>query len=178
MNGDGVIDVKDQKVFGNGDKPAYNFSLNLSAQYKNFALSVLLTGAAGYDIYLDGEAQSPLRNGFNGYNYQLDYWTPENTDAKYPRISDGGFNDNNFRYSDFWKRSGNHLRFKNINLSYTLPKFGKSNGGFKEIRIFATAYNIFVIKTYDEDFDPQMQSSTGWYYPQNKSTTFGINLTL
>jgi hypothetical protein len=178
LNGDGVIDVKDQKVFGNGDKPAYNFSLNLSAQYKNFALSVLLTGAAGYDIYLDGEAQSPLRNGFNGYTYQLDYWTPENTDAKYPRISDGGFNDNNFRYSDFWKRSGNHLRFKNINLSYTLPKFGKSNGGFKEIRIFATAYNLFVIKTYDEDFDPQMQSSTGWYYPQNKSTTFGINLTL
>lgn len=178
LNDDGIIDVKDQKVFGNGDKPAYNFSLNLSTQYKNFSLSVLLTGAAGYDIYLDGEAQSPLRNGFNGYSYQLDYWTPENTDAKYPRISDGGFNDNNYRYSDFWKRSGNHLRFKNINLSYTLPKFGKNNAGFKEIRIFATAYNLFVLKTYDEDFDPQMQSSIGWYYPQNKSTTFGINLTL
>ena len=178
LNGDNVIDVQDQKVFGNGDKPAVNFSLNLSASYKNFSLSVLLTGAAGYDIYLDGEAQSPLRNGFNGYTYQLDYWTPENTDARFPRVSDGGFNDNNYRYSDFWKRSGNHLRFKNINLSYTLPKFGKGENGFKDIRLFATGYNLLVLKTYEEEFDPQMQSSTGWYYPQLKSFTFGINLTL
>lgn len=178
LNGDGVIDVKDQKVFGNGDKPAYNYAMNLTARYKNFNLSVLLTGALGYDIYLDGEAQSPLRNGFNGYDYQMDYWTPENTDAKYPRISDGGFNDNNYRYSDFWRRSGNHLRFKNINLSYILPKLTENKGGFKEIRFFVTAYNLFVLKTYDEDFDPQMQSSTGWYYPQNKSFTTGINITL
>lgn len=178
LNGDNIIDVRDQKVFGNGNKPAYNFSLNLSTSYKNFSLSVLLTGAAGYDIYLDGEAQSPLRNGFNGYTYQLDYWTPENTDARFPRISDGGFNDNNYRYSDFWKRSGNHLRFKNINLSYTFPQFGKNGGAFKEIRLFATGYNLFVLKTYKEEFDPQMQSSTGWYYPQNKSFTFGLSLTL
>ena len=178
LNGDNIIDVRDQKVFGNGDKPAYNFSLNISTSFKNFSLSVLLTGALGYDIYLDGEAQSPLRNGFNGYTYQLDYWTPENTGARFPRITDGGFNDNNYRYSDFWKRNGNHLRFRNINLSYTLPKFGKEGKAFKEIRVFATGYNLFVLKTYEEEFDPQMQSSTGWYYPQNKSFTFGINLTL
>lgn len=178
LNGDDVIDVRDQKVFGDGDKPAINFSLNLSTNYKNFSLSILLTGAAGYDIYLDGEAQSPLRNGFNGYTYQLDYWTPENTGARFPRITDGGFNDNNYRYSDFWKRNGNHLRFRNINLSYTLPQFGKDGGVFKEIRLYATGYNLLVLKTYEEEFDPQMQSSTGWYYPQLKSFTFGINLTL
>ncbi len=177
LNGDNIIDVKDQKVFGNGDKPATNYSLTLGAQYKNFSLSVLLTGAAGYDIYLDGEAQSPLRNGFNGYSYQLDYWTPENTDANYPRITDGGFNDNNFKYSDFWLRDGKHIRFKNINLSYTLPEFGK-NSGFDEIQLFVTGYNLFVIKDYKEEFDPQMQSSLGWYYPQTKSITFGLNVSL
>ncbi len=178
LNGDNIIDVRDQKVFGNGDKPAYNFAINLSTGYKNFNFSMLMTGAAGYDIYLDGEAQSPLRNGFNGYTYQLDYWTPENTDATFPRITNGGFNDNNYRYSDFWKRSGNHLRFKNINLSYTLPQLGNGDSVFKEIRLFATGHNLFVLKTYDEEFDPQMQSSTGWYYPQTKSYTFGLNLTL
>lgn len=178
LNEDGVIDVQDQRVFGNGDKPIYNYSLNLSANYKNLSLSVLLTGALGYDIYIDGEAQSPLRNGFNGYTYQLDYWTPENTDATYPRITDGGFNENNYKYSDFWMRSGNHLRLRNINLSYTLPKFGKGTSGFKDITIFATGNNLLVFKTYTEEFDPQMQSSTGWYYPQLKSFTFGINMTL
>ncbi len=178
LNDDGVIDVKDQKVFGDGDKPAYNYSLNMGAQYKNFSLSVLLTGAAGYDIYIDGEAQSPLRNGFNGYTYQLDYWTPENTDAAYPRITNGGFNDNNYRYSDFWKRDGRHLRVKNITLGYTLPNSIRMLSKFDEIKVFATAYNLFVLKTYKEDFDPQMQSSTGWYYPQTKSITFGVNISI
>jgi TonB-linked SusC/RagA family outer membrane protein len=177
LNDDGIIDVKDQKVFGNGSKPAINYSLNLGAEYKNFALSVLLTGAAGYDIYLDGEAQAPLRNGFNGYDYQFDYWTPTNTGAAFPRITNGGFNDNNYRYSDFWLRNGKHIRFKNINLSYTFPK-RKDNATFDEIKLFCTGYNLFVIKDFKEDFDPQLGSGLGWYYPQTKSITFGVNVSL
>jgi TonB-linked SusC/RagA family outer membrane protein len=177
LNDDGVIDVKDQKVFGNGSKPAINYSLNLGVEYKNFALSVLLTGAAGYDIYLDGEAQAPLRNGFNGYDYQFDYWTSTNTSAAFPRITNGGFNDNNYRYSDFWLRNGKHIRFKNINLSYTFPK-RKDNATFDEIKLFCTGYNLFVIKDFDEDFDPQLGSGLGWYYPQTKSITFGVNVSL
>jgi hypothetical protein len=165
-------------VFGNGDKAASNYSLNLGVKYKQFSLSVLTTGASGYDIYLDGEAQSPLRNGFNGYTYQLDYWTPENTDAAYPRVSDGGFNDNNYRYSDFWMRKGQHLRVKNITLSYSLPKEFRVVRKFQEVRIFFTGYNLFVLKSFDEDFDPQMSSGTGWYYPQNKSFTLGFNLSI
>lgn len=178
LNGDNIIDVSDQKVFGKGDNPAHNYSLNLSADYKNFSLSVLLTGASGYDIYIDGEAQSPLRNGFNGYKYQLDYWTPENTDAAYPRVTDGGFNDNNYRYSDFWMRDGKHLRVKNIRLGYTVPKSLRVLSKFDEITFFVTGYNLFVLKTYDEDFDPQMQSGSGWYYPQTKSLTFGLNISI
>jgi TonB-linked SusC/RagA family outer membrane protein len=179
LNEDGVIDVRDQKVFGFGDKPAFNYSLNLFADYKGFSVSVLLTGAAGYDIYLDGEAQSPLRNGFNGYTYQMDYWTPENTDAAYPRVSDGGFNDNNYRYSDFWMRDGRHIRLRNINLSYSLPKsLLEGFGAFEEVRFFFTAHNLFVIKNFNEEFDPQMQSSVGWYYPQLRSMTGGVNITL
>lgn len=178
LNGDNIIDVKDQKVFGKGSKAASNYSLNLGVEYKNFALSVLLTGASGYDLYISGEAQSPLQNGFTGYDYQLDYWSNENTTAAYPRITSGGFNDNNYKYSDFWVRDGKHIRFKNINLSYSLPKslFTKS---LDEVRFFVTGYNLFVIKNYDEDFDPQMQGSDqGWVYPPTKSLTFGINVTL
>jgi TonB-linked SusC/RagA family outer membrane protein len=178
LNGDNIIDVKDQKVFGNGDKAAANYSLNLGAEYKNFALSVLLTGASGYDLYISGEAQSPLQNGFTGYDYQLNYWTPENTNAPYPRVTNGGFNDNNYKYSDFWVRDGRHLRVKNINFSYSIPK-AIIGSAFDEFRIFFTGYNLFVFKNFDEDFDPQLQGSDqGWVYPQTKSLTFGINVTL
>ena len=179
LNGDGVIDVMDQKVFGNGDKPAVNYSFTLAMRYKNLSFSVLLTGASGYDIYLDGEAQSPLRNGFNGYTYQMDYWTPENTEARFPRITDGGFNDNNYRYSDFWMRDGRHIRLKNINLSYSLPEGILNRAGkIQSLQLFITGQNLLVWKTYQEEFDPQMQSGTGWYYPQLRSFTAGINLTL
>ena len=130
----------------------------MGVDYKSWSLSVLLTGAGGYDIYIDGEAQSPLRNGFNGYEYQMDYWTPENAGAAYPRITDGGFNDNNYKYSDFWKRDGDHVRIKNVNLSYTIPKF-KKNLGFDELTVFFNGYNLYVFKKYDEDFDPQNTSS-------------------
>jgi TonB-linked SusC/RagA family outer membrane protein len=177
LNGDNIIDVKDQKVFGNGSKPPINYSLNLGADYRNFSLSVLLTGAAGYDLYLDGEAQSPLRNGFNGYDYLKDYWTPSNPNATFPRITNGGFNDNNYKYSDYWLRNGNHLRFKNINLSYSIPSKGPTST-FETVKIFLTGYNLFVLKSFDEDFDPQLGSGVGWYYPQTKSITFGLNVTL
>lgn len=177
LNGDNIIDVKDQKVFGNGSKPPVNFSLNLGADYKNFGLSVLITGAAGYDLYLEGEAQSPLRNGFNGYDYLKDYWTPNNSDAAFPRITNGGFNDNNYKYSDYWLRNGNHLRFKNINLSYTLP-IKDTAATFDSVKLFLTGYNLFVLKSFDEDFDPQLGSGLGWYYPQTKSLTFGLNVSL
>jgi hypothetical protein len=181
LNGDNIIDVRDQKVFGFGDKPAYNYSLNLFADYKGFSLSVLLTGAAGYDLYLDGEAQSPLRNGFNGYTYQLDYWTPENTDATYPRITDGGFNDNNYRYSDYWMRDGRHIRLRKTSTSVILclTQCWSAMRGFDEVRIFFTGHNLLPCwKNFQEEFDPQMQSSVGWYYPQLRSLTCGINVTL
>ncbi|MDB4273932.1 SusC/RagA family TonB-linked outer membrane protein, partial [Algibacter sp.] len=178
LDGDGFVNDIDRKVYGQGSKAASNYSLNVGAEYKNFALSVLLTGASGYDLFISGEAQSPLLNAFTGYDYQMDYWTPENTDAAYPRISEGGSNSNNNRESDFWVRDGKHIRFKNINLSYTLPK-AITKKTFDEVRFFVTGYNLFIIKDYDEDFDPQLQGSDqGWVYPQTKSITFGINVTL
>lgn len=177
LNGDNIIDVRDQKVYGNGDKAAVNYSINAGVNWKRFEVSLLLTGAAGYDIYLDGEAQSPLRNGFNGYDYQTDYWTPENTDARYPRITDGGFNDNNYRQSDFWSRDGTHLRMKNIYLRYALPSGIMDRLGIQSTKLIFSGHNLFVLKGYSEGFDPQMGSGTGWYYPQTKSYTVGLNIT-
>lgn len=177
LNGDNVIDVRDQKVFGNGDKAAINYSLNGGVNFRGFEISMLLTGASGYDIYLAGESQSPLRNGFNGYDYQTDYWTPENTDARYPRVTDGGFNDNNYRFSDFWSRDATHLRVKNIYLNYSLPNSLMDRIGLKAMKLILSGHNLWVLKGFSEGFDPQMQSFAGWYYPQIKSYTVGLNVT-
>lgn len=178
LNGDNIIDEKDTRVTGRGDKPDINYSFNLGINYKNFSLSALLTGAAGYTVYLDGEAQSALKNGFNGYKYQMDFWTPENTGAAYPRPSLSGSNANNDRTSDFWQRSGTHLRVKNITLGYELPKAFREKIRFGAARLFVTGQNLFVLSGIKEGFDPQYKGGNGYYYPQTKSITFGLDITL
>ena len=178
LNSDGVIDVRDQKVFGNGGKPAFNYSLNLGMEYKRLSVGVLLTGAFGYDIYLGGEAQAALRNNFNGYDYHMDYWTEENQNARFPRVSDGGFNENNYRYSDFWMRDATHMRIRNISIAYSAPDKWASFLGFEDLRFSLTGFNLHVFKGFSEAFDPQMQTDLGWYYPQLKSYTLGLNITL
>lgn len=178
LNSDGVIDVRDQKVFGNGGKPAFNYSLNLGMEYKRLSVGVLLTGAFGYDIYLGGEAQAALRNNFNGYDYHMDYWTEENPNARFPRVSDGGFNENNYRYSDFWMRDATHMRIRNISIAYSAPDKWASFLGFEDLRFSLTGFNLHVFKGFSEAFDPQMQTDLGWYYPQLKSYTLGLNITL
>jgi len=176
MNGDGIVDDKDRMVIGRGEKPDMNYSLNLGLSYRNFSLSVLLTGAAGYTVYIDGEAQAALRNGFNGYKYQMDFWTPENPGAPYPRPVLGGSNANNYRYSDFWLRNGAHLRVRNINLSYNLPQKFRDRLKLGEARLFVTGNNLWVISGIREGFDPQWTGGNGYYYPQTRSYTFGVNL--
>ncbi|MNK47394.1 TonB-dependent Receptor Plug Domain protein [compost metagenome] len=178
LNGDGIINDKDRAVIGRGEKPDMNYSMNLGLNYKNFSLSVLLTGAAGYTMYIDGEAQAALKNGFNGYKYQMNFWTPENTGAPYPRPVLGGSNPNNYRYSDFWLRSGTHLRVRNINLSYNLPKKFRDKLRIGEARFFVTGNNLWVISGIKEGFDPQWTGGNGYYYPQTKSYTFGLNLSI
>lgn len=50
----------------------------------------------------------------------------ENPNAKYPRLSYGG-NANNYRESTFWLRNGAYLRFKTLEIGYSIPKHGLIN---------------------------------------------------
>jgi len=67
---------------------------------------------------------------------------------------------------------------KNIFLRYALPSSLMNNVGLDQVKLVLSSHNLFVLKTYTEDFDPQMQSFAGWYYPQTKSVTFGLNITI
>ena len=54
------------------------------------------------------------------YEFQTDYWTPENTDAKFPRLlsSTGNNGSNNTVGSDFWLINGGYLRMRDIQVGY------------------------------------------------------------
>lgn len=72
------------------------------------------------DGYLSNHATMPFYLGGTMQEQDKDYWTPENPDAKFPRLA---FNEpNNQKNSSFWMKNASYLRLKNIQLGYTLPK--------------------------------------------------------
>lgn len=107
FNGDGKIDAEDQIRLGKNSFPRGNFGINIGLEYKGFFFSTLFQGATRYDMYLSGSAQ--MSSGAVGdlpviYDYQTDFWSKDNTDARYPRLtSSHGLNgNNNIVSSDFW----------------------------------------------------------------------------
>ena len=65
INGDGVIDEKDKTSLGS-PQPLFTFGLNNTFSYKNFSLSVFLTGSYGNKLY------NFVREGRDGTNYGTD----------------------------------------------------------------------------------------------------------
>ena len=54
------------------------------------------------------------------YDYQTDFWTPDNRDAQYPRLmANTALNqNNNYASSDFWLINGAYLRMKDFQFGY------------------------------------------------------------
>src|SRR5690606_18284752 len=95
-------------------------------------------------------------------------WTPETADiAKYPRfLQKATGNNQNYYLSDFWLRSGSYLRLKNVELGYALPKAMLKKTPINNIRIFASAYNLYTwdkVKRVDPESNPDR--NTGQFYP-------------
>ena len=190
VNGDGKIDsTHDYVKIGRSSIPEMTFSFNAEVSWKDLSLSVLLQGATlcNYQLngcYNNGNTDGTMftRQFYGGGNSLLhlvsDSWTPENTDARYPRLS-ASTNANNAWASSWWVVDGSYLRVKNVQLSYSLPKTllnrGK-NGGIDRVRVYAAGTNLFTFSAY-KYMDPENPGINNGYYPQQRTFSFGLNLT-
>jgi TonB-linked SusC/RagA family outer membrane protein len=173
-NKDGKLDDKDKHVIGRGFTPEVMFGLSLTASYKGFDMSMLWQGATNFNTYFEKEAQVSFYNGENILASFENHWTPENLNAKYPRLTYGSVA-NNIHTSSFWLQDATYIRLKNLQLGYTLPKQWITKANIDNVRIFLSGYNLL---TFDNvtPFDPEAQGSA-WYYPQQKSFSAGLTLT-
>ena len=122
----------------------------------------------------------------NGLNYfqapwgnvlenNLDHWTPENTDAYFPRlksyIAEGGKDlaINQTRYL----QNAAYLRIKNITIGYTLPKKFTMKAKLERVRLYLTGDNIFEFTKLSKNYDPEI---LGTSHPMQRLFTFGLNL--
>ncbi|WP_183906744.1 SusC/RagA family TonB-linked outer membrane protein [Rufibacter immobilis] len=176
---DGLIDTYDRVVLGNS-MPRYEYSANFAAQYKGFDATIFFQGIGKRDNYMSGTGVQPFYSGgFQGtmYEFQKDFWTPENPGAAYPQLSIKNVSDNpNYRPSSYWIKSGAYLRLKNVVLGYTLPKELTQKVKISSWRFYASAQNLFTWDNFYPGFDPEINDNTGDFYPIMKTFTFGMNI--
>lgn len=174
-NGDGVIDKFDEVPIGYPMTPQITYGASFAIAYKGFDASVFFTGAARTSIFIDGPSMYPFMLGLNTYNVLDEYydnrWTPESTDAKYPRVSTMP-NANNNRTSTQYLRDASFLRLKSAEVAYN---FKVNALGLDGIRVFINGANLF---TWDKIkiIDPESDYGTGGY-PLQRVINLGAQFT-
>ena len=158
-NKDGVIDDKDRVELGNAF-PRYTFGFTYSVDYKGFDFSVLLQGVGKRDMYVRGELIEPFHSNYSYciYQHQLDFWTPTNPDAKWPRLvapgSSSSANNWGRAGTDIYLLNGAYLRVKDIKLGYTIPQNLTSKIGVQKLRVSLNAQNPLTL-TKNSFIDPE-----------------------
>ncbi|MDX9882222.1 MAG: TonB-dependent receptor [Prolixibacteraceae bacterium] len=171
---DGIINVHDETVIGDPLFPQLIFGLNSNITWKAFDLSMLWQGAGRSSVLLQSEMTVPFFNNGKMFKDQLDYWTPENPDAQFTRLTPTQIT-NNTQTSSFWIRNGSYLRLKNIELGYTLPSSVLKVIGLKSVRVYVSGQNVLTF-SHVKFLDPELTNGRARYYFQQKVHAFGINV--
>ena len=185
INGDGKIDDNDVTPIGSTPIPQIIYGISGGFSYKSFDVNFLFQGATKVSAYLTGELAWPFYNGAKSLVEQADYWTPQNTGAKYPRITKNP-TANNTLQSSFWLKDASYLRLKNLQVGYNLSKNALAKLKMSGVRVFVSGQNLLTFSKLSVT-DPEGpgdsgtgfngNSSRGWFYPQQKVFAVGVNVT-
>jgi TonB-linked SusC/RagA family outer membrane protein len=178
LNGDGIINVFDQRAIGHPNLTNTTLGLNLQAAYKGFSVSVLMQGAFNYSFAIVGTGIEPFQSQFQPIH--LERWTPSNAaDALFPRLTMNptSVNSPTAYLSDFWLINAYYIRIKTVDLGYQLPTKAlpfKLNSA----RIYLSAYNLFTFDNYRKyQQDPEISTNTaGDAYINQRVVNLGVQI--
>ncbi|HEV7381367.1 MAG TPA: TonB-dependent receptor [Dyadobacter sp.] len=201
-NSDGVptraINGTDRQIISM--QPDFQGGFNTHVSYKGFDLGIVgafkkggllnstLYGSSGYLNNLNARA---------GNNVKVDYWTPENTSAKYP--APGGIGGDNPKYGGtLGYFDASYLKVRTMTLGYNVDSKQLEKVGISRLRVYVTAQNPFVMfSPYNREsgMDPETNSygnenaavplsgalrrilTIGTNTPSTRNYLVGINLT-
>ena len=84
--------------------------------------------------------------------------------------------------SDFWLRSTQFVKLKNLEIAYTFSKLGRLKKiGISGARIYLSGNNLYtwgskLFQGWDPEQEDSAGASDGYLYPPLKSYNIGINL--
>ncbi len=183
LDGDGKITDKDQTYIGNPN-PKFTYGVTNTVSYKNFDLSVFVSGVYGDDIY--NYTRMLTEADYNVYQNQLttvmDRYTATNTGGSLPRYNQ--WNQNNLKISDRFIEDGSYLRIQNVTLSYNFQSHLISKIKMNTARVYVSGQNLYTFTKY-KGYDPELGSFNNsvllqnvdyGHYPNPRSITVGANI--
>jgi hypothetical protein len=203
-NADGTpvrkIDAEDRQI--QELDPLFQGGFNTRVSYKGFDLNIVggfKSGGKLISTLYGGTSYLNQLTGRHG-NVDVDYWTPENTGAKYPRP--GGIRSaDNMKYANTMAMfDASYGKIRVITLGYNLPQDLIKKWGLERVRVYATVQNPFVLLSpyhNESGLDPESNSYgdenqaisgdnaqykprlpiVGYNTPSTRNFLFGINLT-
>ena len=202
-NGDGVVNFGDQtkdnpgstdnpgdlRVIGNNN-PRYTYGVTLRAAYKGFDARMFFQGVGKRHEWRVGANIIPNWTwGEALFANQSDYWTPDNPNAFYPGPSRVTVNSNsgNWVCQTRYMLNMSYLRFKTLEIGYTIPAQWLSKVKIENLRIFFSGVNLFTWDKLDGVMmDPEMQidydrginnnRNFGLAYPYSRTISCGLSL--
>lgn len=186
LNNDNVINESDKKRgVGHPYNPEINYGFGLNVDYKGIYVSVFFQGVANSSILMsDGNSTFwPFNWGIEKSNYMtafLDRWTAANPrqDVVMPRIHSHYSYNINKEPSTWWLRNGNFVRFKNLEIGYTIPKKIANKLQIDGARIYMLGNNLYLWDSL-KLWDPELGNrNKGMSYPMSRTFSLGLELYL
>lgn len=204
--GDYNADGTPTRQIGNADKqiislePKFQGGFSTRLAYKGFDLNIITAFKYGGKLISTLYHSDGYLNMLSGRRGQVDvdYWTEENTDAKYPKPGGIQSGDNPKYGSTLGYFDASYWKVRNISLGYNFEKMQwLKNWGVQSLRAYLTVQNPFVICSpfhKETGLDPETNSygnenvavsggiqtrflTVGTNSPSTRNYLFGINLT-
>ena len=177
LNGDGVINEKDQKWIYS-PVPDFTWGLNIYLEYKNWDFTMFWQGAQGVDVISDLKRETDLWAGLNITNLNkgsrlLDAWTPNNPKSNIPAVSTMD-NNNEKRVSSYFVENGSYAKMRNIQLGYNFGSNVCDKLHIARLRMYVSAQNLLTIKS--KSFTGVDPENPNFGYPIPLNVTYGLNV--
>lgn len=175
VNGDNIIDANDKVAIGYSTTcPEIYYSLHLGAEWKGIGFYAMFQGTGNYSAVLDTKSMYwPLINNTNISQYAYDNrWTPQNQNAKLPRLSSQS-NANNYQTSTLWLADRSFIKLRNLEVYYKLPtSWLKKTKIVNAAKLYVRGIDLISFDHIDEN-DPEAYGIN----PMTKSVALGLSVT-
>lgn len=175
VNGDNIIDTNDEVAIGYSTTcPEIYYSLHLGAEWKGLGFYAMFQGTGNYSAVLNTKSMYwPLINNTNISQYAYDNrWTPQNQNAKFPRLSSQS-NANNYQTSTLWLADRSFIKLRNLEVYYKLPaSWLKKTKIVNAAKLYVRGIDLLSFDHIDEN-----DAEAYGINPMTKSVALGLSVT-